>query len=201
MERGTARPSWILSMAWRLTVSIGLVLSSCPGWIVALDCNGNGVDDDVARGEAADCNGNASPDECDVPPLDFRSFTALEVGGVARMLEAMDLDGDGSADLVVGHNEGLSILHGGDEAETFDTIEVELESRVLAWRFGDLDGDGETDFVARQESILKVLWEPSTIARSTAPSPSNSPTVSDQNRPPGTDSTVPSSTRGSIRFP
>ncbi|MGH7377790.1 MAG: hypothetical protein ACREKK_10260, partial [Candidatus Methylomirabilales bacterium] len=64
----------------------------------ASDCNANQLPDetDIAQGGSMDCNGNGVPDECE---LFYGSWIDLP-GGASGVLAAVDLNGDGRADLV-----------------------------------------------------------------------------------------------------
>ena len=56
-------------------VWIGVLFLAVPGWVVAVDCNGNLAEDlgDIGSGFSEDCNLNGVPDECEGPTLAFGS--------------------------------------------------------------------------------------------------------------------------------
>lgn len=76
------------------------------------------------------------------PPVSYPVIPTMGAE-IAQSMDAADLDGDGSPEIVVGSNEGATIL---SPAQGFaPTAFIEHLSQSNIARFGDFDGDGEQD--------------------------------------------------------
>ncbi len=88
-------------------------------------------------------------------PLDAQAFE-LDIGTVAEVLVA-DSDGDGYDDLVFNHRDAdnrVVVLHGSEEGaltrgevSEFDNVDAPGVWSQYQLRAGDIDGDGDADFV------------------------------------------------------
>ena len=117
-----------------------------PEWLIAADCNRNGVDDaaDLLAGRGADCNGNGILDECDLGSF---SLSLGRIGG--SRLEyglAEDMDRDGAPDLVGAVvNTTAAVLLNRGRLEFGLGVEVEGADTPAEALPIDLDGDGDLD--------------------------------------------------------
>lgn len=130
----------------------------------AVDCNGNGVRDDLDlnRGESEDCNQNGVPDECESAPLEFGlRERGRAVGKTPLAVVAADLDGDGLTDLAVGHGDlnqsTVSIVRSSSGGNFEEAVHYPAGTVLNGLAAGDLDGDQDTDLVTANVSALFVL--------------------------------------------
>ena len=139
--------------------ALGLVWA-CGAVLAAADCNGNGLDDgeDIAAGLSADCNGNDVPDACEVVPIDLAlGSETIAVSAIPRLIEKVDLDGDGDMDLVqTGDDRGLStltvVLNLG--ARQFSTTTNRVDAVISDFTLGDFDEDGDPDLVTSNRDVF-----------------------------------------------
>lgn len=129
------------------------LLLTCIATLRAADCNLNGVDDteDLAAGSSADCNEDGLPDECEVPAIRATLDGHLSSGDeVARAVFFEDFDGDAVPDIALGTATGVFVWvspatgPGDGATQVFTPSDDALGS----WRQGELDGDGDIDFIA-----------------------------------------------------
>ena len=77
--------------------------------------------------------------------------------GFGTKLQTADLDRDGSADIVIGHDQGFTVLlsrRGG----TMRTFLVEDAGSISSMAMGDLDQDGRPDVARQSENVLTVFF-------------------------------------------
>ena len=148
----------------RLVVCCGL-LCLLSRMLLAIDCNGNGLEDatDIASGASDDCNENQIPDECDVPPVTLSLIAKhVPVARFGRVVEAGDLDGDGDLDLVTGHqntdlSSTISVVLNAGEGKYASAQEFAAGVQLSGLTLGDLDDDGDLDVAVTNGRAVSVL--------------------------------------------
>ncbi|MCH2580003.1 MAG: FG-GAP-like repeat-containing protein, partial [Planctomycetes bacterium] len=140
-------------------------LSNACGSALAVDCNRNGVDDqvDISGAASADCNENGIPDECEFAPLQFGlREQALSVERFPRALTSGDFDGDGDNDLVTANKNAdtsstLSLLNNQGEG-VFTRTDIPAGVRASSIESADLDADGDRDLVTANCFPSERFW-------------------------------------------
>ena len=146
-----------------LTAAVSL--SNACGSALAVDCNRNGVDDqvDISGAASADCNENGIPDECEFAPLQFGlREQALSVERFPRALTSGDFDGDGDNDLVTANKNAdtsstLSLLNNQGEG-VFTRTDIPAGVRASSIESADLDEDGDLDLVTANFFTIELFW-------------------------------------------
>jgi hypothetical protein len=136
-----------------------LTFVSSASTVSALDCNLNGVGDDVDIAEATsdDCNTDSIPDECERLPLRFgMTGEALPLTAEPEASTAADLDGDGLPDLIVATSSTLTVYIARDDGTFEPEILYPTIRRTSAVVGADLDADGDTDLITVNWDVL--LW-------------------------------------------
>jgi hypothetical protein len=134
--------------------AIALVVLIAPS-ALALDCNGDGVDDveELRSGRSADCNGNQVPDGCEGEPWVFGDSRSIAVQEVTA-LAVGDLDGDGAPDLVIASQRPRTLYAamnaGGGREFRIETVPIPdpAHNDVKALQAVDFDRDGDLDVVS-----------------------------------------------------
>jgi hypothetical protein len=139
----------------RVDAALPDVDAVAPRALVAFDADGD-CDDDilVVRDGAPPVLWRRGPDQS----FELASM-AIPGVGAARAAVAVDLDGDGALDLVIGGEAGLAVLLnvGGRFDLLGRPIPGDLDD-VTALAVGDLDGDGEVDLVVgRGQEVERPL--------------------------------------------
>ena len=106
---------------------------------IIIDCNGNGVADDIdiALGDAFDCNCNGIPDECDV--MD----PAMDMNGDGYVDSCTACAGDTNCDGLVNYTDLLNVFTNlgssgplGDV--NYDSVVNILDYYIVAWNYGSV---------------------------------------------------------------
>lgn len=88
--------------------------------------------------------------------FDHVTVSAELYSGYSLVTDVADLDGDGLADLVAGHSDGVSIFF--SDGSTLATQEDLGGPRVGAVELGDVDGDGDADLLTLDDDGELGVW-------------------------------------------
>ena len=131
----------------------------------AQDCNRNGVADseEIAAAVSEDCNADGVPDECEFVPFEFgfRQET-FPVGDGPRLSVSVDLNRDGLADVVIGHQTAdqtstVSVLLARPGGSFEPSMDYAAGTRLSALSVADLDADGALDVVTAHSTELLLF--------------------------------------------
>jgi hypothetical protein len=156
-----------------------LPVGKLPNVVRAADVNGDGRPDLVVannEGNSVSVLLNGTPPGASTPS--FAPQQSFAVGTTPRSLQAVDLNGDGRVDLVVG-NEGnhsltalLNTTASGASAPSFSVQTLEAEPGPMGLTAADFNGDGRQDLFYTRMSGNKALVSLNTTATPTAAAPS-----------------------------
>lgn len=114
------------------------------------------------RTDSADCNGNGLPDVCEVASGDVADDDGDGVPDTCQKIVRGDQNRDGKCDLVFYNPSTRRIVNTYLDGETTtgpDAIETTVGNGYTAVAQGDLDGDGQPDFVLRSTTTgLTYGW-------------------------------------------
>ena len=86
----------------------------------------------------------------------FESVPTALASGYTMVSDVADLDGDGDADVVVGHADGFSVFF--SDGTTLATETDYSGARVGPVELGDVDADGDADLLTLDDNGDLCLW-------------------------------------------